>query len=163
MGVSLKSLKPAAPARVHLLLAAVVWTAVGGTMAVVGLRWTLAGQAPYLTLFLVLAVVVGLLKSRYMLDRAAARIVQRIEERGDGRCLGGFLAPRAWLLLLVMVGMGRLLRGSEFLPRPITGLIFVAVGTALSLSACGFWRAWRRHVRQRSAMDADGDNPGSQD
>ena len=131
-------------------------------MAVVGLRWTLAGQMPYLTLLLVLVFVIGLLKSRYMLDRAAGRIVHRIEERGDGRCLGGFLAPRAWLVLLVMMGLGRLLRGSEFLPRPVTGLIFVAVGTALSLSARTFWRAWRRHVRQRSAMDMDGSDPGPQ-
>lgn len=155
MGVSLKSLKPAAPARVHLLLAATVWTLTGGTMALIGLRWTLTDPLPHLSLLLILAVIAGLLKSRYMLDRAGVRIIQRIRERGDGRCLGGFLAPRAWLLVMMMMGLGSLLRRSGALPRCLVGLIFVAVGTALALSARNFWLAWRRHARASSPTNAE--------
>jgi hypothetical protein len=140
----LRTLKPAAPARVHLLLAALMWTVVGGAMVFFGIRWVLVGWGARSWPLIVLAVGIGLAKSHFVLDRAARRVVARIKERGDGRCIGGFLSIRTWLFVLLMMTCGRLLRGG-LIPHPIVGLVYAAVGTALLLSTRCLWSAWQQH------------------
>lgn len=140
----LQTITPAAPARLHLLTAALAWTVVGTTLMLLGIEWAGDGQPNHAAPLLGLAVTAGVLKSRFMLDRVARRIVGRIRRRGDGRCIGGFLSPRSWFFLGAMVGCGRLLRASP-LPHTAVGVIYVAVGTALLVSARAFWFAWQRH------------------
>lgn len=139
----LQKYKPAAPVRVHLLLAAVMWTVVGGTLLVFGVTWALAEQMPHVRLFLAVAALVGLVKARWVLWRAAGKIVERINQRGDGRCLGGFVSWQTWLLIALMITTGRLLRGG-LLPSPVVGLIYATVGTALLAASCRVWLAWGR-------------------
>ncbi len=133
--------KPAASARVHLLLAALMWTGVGSALIIFGSEWVLSGHYAHPSLLLLAAVAVGLLKSRLVLDRTAGRIIERIRRRGDGRCLGGFLSVRTWMVVLVMMICGRLLRSGP-LDYPVIGLVYAAVGSALLLSARSFWWAW---------------------
>ena len=135
--------KPAAAAHAHLLLAGLMWTVVGAGLAAVGGRWlwlSPSRAAPWLA---AVAIAVGIAKSRFVLDRAAHRIADRIRERGDGRCLGGFLSLRSWAFVAVMVIAGRLLRGSH-IARSLLGSVYLAVGVALLLSSRVAWREWRR-------------------
>lgn len=140
-----ESLKPAAPARVHLLLAGMMWTVVGAVLAAVGASWALRSPTVLMRILTGVAVVVGIVKSLSVLDRAAHKIARRIEARGDGRCIGGFLSWRSWLLVGVMAGTGRLLR-SGVLALRIVGLLYVAVGVALVLSSRVLWSAFRSRV-----------------
>jgi hypothetical protein len=139
----IESHKPAAATHLHLLLAGSMWTGVGAALAVVGCRWLWFSPSPAAPWLAVTALVVGVAKSRVVLDRAARRIVDRIRERGDGRCVGGFLSLRSWGFVAVMVIAGRLLRGSH-IARSLLGAIYLAVGTALLLSSRIAWWAWRR-------------------
>jgi hypothetical protein len=66
----------------------------------------------------------------------------RIIARGDSRCLGGFLAPKTWLLIIIMMGSGILLRRSG-VPRPILGVLYTAVGSALLIGGRKLWKARR--------------------
>jgi hypothetical protein len=140
-------IKPAAPARVHLLLAAAMWTVVGGLLAFFGVRWVLTADLGLALPLLVVAAVGGGLKARFMLDRAARRTIERIRSRGDGRCIGGFLSLRTWGFVLLMAVAGRLLRGSP-LPRVAVGFVYAAVGLALLLASRLPWQAWYRHHEQ---------------
>lgn len=140
----LDSFKPAAPARLHLLLAAMMWTGVGGLLAFFGIRWLLAGQLPYSPLLLALAVASGVLKARFVLSRTARRVIERIRTRGDGRCIGGFLSIRSWAFVALMAIGGRLLRGSP-MPRLGVGFVYAAVGLALLLASRRLWHAWYHH------------------
>ena len=141
------ALKPAAPARVHLLVAAVIWTVVGGLLAFFGVRWVLTGQLALAVVLLVVATVAGVLKARFALEKAAGRNIERIRARGDGRCLGGFVSWKTWLLIAAMAVGGRLLRGSA-LPREAVGFIYTAVGVALLTASRRVWRAWHDHAEQ---------------
>lgn len=133
--------KPSAPARRHLLLAAAMWTVVGSALAVVGTVWTLRAPHPMSPWLLPIAVALGLLKARLVLDRAGGRIVERIEARGDGRCLGGFLSVRSWALVAAMIIGGRLLRAGG-VDLHLVGLLYVLVGTGLLVASRIPWRAW---------------------
>ncbi len=136
-----QSLKPAAAARTHLLLAALLWTTVGGVLLVLGARWALAVRLWWMAPVLAMAVAVGALKAEYVLAHAARRAIERIRARGDGRCIGGFLSIRTWLFVLLMMALGYALRHG-LAPKPAVGVLYVAVGTALLLAARRFWLAW---------------------
>ncbi len=142
MGGLLERVTPAAPARVHLLAAAVLWSVVGAGLLAAGSVWTVGG-APWARWAIPAALLLGLFKSALVIDRSAVRITERIESRGDGRCLGGFLSPGTWAVVLGMMAGGRLLRASS-LPRHWVGLLYVAVGAALLRSSRVPWRRWRR-------------------
>jgi len=140
--------KPAAAVRAHLVLAGLMWTVVGAALVSFGGRWLWQLPTPAAPWLAALAVVIGAFKARFVLDRAARTIVDRIQERGDGRCLGGFLSVRSWALVAAMAGGGRLLRGSH-VARGLLGVLYIAVGTALLLSSRVAWRAWC-HSRRAS-------------
>ncbi|UCC31617.1 MAG: hypothetical protein JSU86_04930 [Phycisphaerales bacterium] len=144
MGNWLDAYKPAASARLHLLLAAMMWTAVGAVLLFFGVRWLSGGETLYVWLLLVVAVLAGLLKASLVLKPAADRISKRIRIRGDRRCIGGFLSVRTWAFVVFMIVAGRTLRGG-LLPRTVVGFVFVAVGTALLLASLRLWLGWHRY------------------
>lgn len=137
----LEKYKPAASARVHLLLASAMWTVVGGCLLYFGVRWVAGGKTPYAWLLLAVACAAGLLKAHFVLRRAAERTVKRILTRGDGNCIGGFLSIKTWVLVLLMITAGRFLRGG-LLARTVVGLIYAAVGLALLVASLRVWSAW---------------------
>ncbi len=133
--------KPAVSARTSVLAAALMWTIVGGALAYFGVRWVLAGSMALTAVLLAAAVGVGVLKAVYALERSARQAVDRIQQRGDDRCIGGFFSPKAWLFVVAMACLGSFLRGG-LLPRPVVGLLYVAVGTGLLLVCRRLWSAW---------------------
>ena len=134
--------KPRASRRVQVLLAAAMWTAVGGGLLFFGAHWITGGRLTLAGAGLILAGAgAGLAKSWLVLDRTAAKILSRITSRGEGRCVGGFLSIRSWLLVLGMIVLGRVLRGG-LLPTAAVGVLYVAIGTGLLTSSRIGWGAW---------------------
>ncbi len=135
--------KPAAPASAHLLAAAILWSVVGLALGIRGLL-NLDFSAGAGMVWAAGAMVLGGIKGRFILKKTAFRAINRIIERGDGKCLGGFMSARSWLLITAMIIMGKLLRASP-LPHNLVWSIYVAVGTALAVSSRFFWQA-RRNI-----------------
>ena len=144
MSDPLNTLKPAVPARWHLLLAALTWTVVGSLLSVFGTRWIIVSSPWTKMVLMAIAAAMGILKARFVLDRAADRIIKRIRDRGDGRCIGGFLSLPTWCLVAVMAGTGRWLRGG-LLPHTLVGFIYLAIGIALLLACRRLWLGWFRY------------------
>ena len=142
-----ENLKPRASTRFQLLLAGVMWSTVGGGLLLSGAIWIRDGAPPLTGIALLLGgALLGALKARYILDGTARKIVIRIAERGEGRCVGGFLSLRSWGLVLGMVLAGRLLR-KGLLPPAAAGTLYVAIGAGLLLSSRLAWQAWRLSCR----------------
>jgi len=139
--------KPRAAGRTQLLLAGALWTTVGALLLGFGARWTLEEFGRRTGgLAAALGIVAGLLKGRFVLDPAAGRITDRIAARGDGRCAGGFLSWRSWLLVALMSLAGRLLRGG-LLSHAVVGPLYTAIGTGLLFSSRIAWKRWRATAR----------------
>jgi hypothetical protein len=130
--------KPAAGARTHLLAAALLWTAVGTGLSAAGIVWCLCARKPWIPL--ASGVCAGALKGIFIISKVAAGNARRIISRGDGKCLGGFLSVKTWLVVAAMMGSGIGLRHSG-VPRPVLGVIYVAVGTALLTGCFSLWKA----------------------
>ncbi|MCJ7582244.1 MAG: hypothetical protein MUP98_17155 [Candidatus Aminicenantes bacterium] len=134
--------KPAARVRTHLFAAAALWTAVGLGLAGIGFVWCFSSAFPWSVILSSAGIAAGLAKGRFIIWKMADWNSKRIIARGDGRCLGGFLSVKTWLLVIVMMTSGIILRHSS-VPHPILGLIYSAVGTALLVGSLRIWKAYQ--------------------
>ena len=137
--------KPAAGRRAQFLAAALLWTVVGLALAAYGGGRTLRRSGDLRIWLFPCAVLLGVAKGRWVLARSAQRNLARIRERGDGRCLFGFLSLRGWAFVLCMMALGRALRHSTF-TAPAVGPIYLAVGVALVAGSAEIWRARRQRL-----------------
>jgi hypothetical protein len=140
----LETCKPVASSRTQLWLAGVMWSFVGVGLLCVGAYWLFTRAEAFGFVILLAAAGLGFGKSLLVLDRTADRIINRIKARGEDRCVGGFLSPRVWILVIAMILLGRILR-TIGLPRPLLGLIYGAVGVGLLFSSRHIWSAWKNH------------------
>ena len=134
--------------RQHLWIAATIWTLVGAGLFTMGLVFWF--HLPYLG-FLdtqhlgvgALALSVGLLKGKVVLDRTANRVIDRVEtlqEPNPFKSIFQMFGAKTIGLILAMMGIGVGLRiaGVSF---EIRGLIYIAVGAALMWSCRCYWFA----------------------
>ena len=137
----LETYKPVASSRLQLLLAGLMWSLVGVGLICVGTYWILSTSSHIMDL-LAISLCIGLAKSLLILDRVASRIVKRIALRGEGRCMVSFYSLRVWAIVIIMMLMGRILRGTG-ISYSLLGLIYAAVGTSLLMSSRSIWLAWK--------------------
>jgi uncharacterized membrane protein YuzA (DUF378 family) len=134
--------------RQHLWIAATIWTLVGAGLLTMGMKFWF--QFPYLG-FLdanhlglgALALSIGVLKGKVVLDKTAGRVIDRIETLQEPNPLKSvfqmFGAKTIGLIGLMMtIGLGLRLAGVSY---EIRGLIYLAVGAALLWSCRRYWAA----------------------
>ena len=149
MAGKLSKLRPNASSTVHLVAAASLWTVVGLSLILRGTVWLIAIDRLWI---IVPGLVVGTLKSFLVLDRSAKKNITRILSSRDGKCIGGMFSLQTWLLVLVMMTSGIILRNSS-LPKEFLGLFYVAIGWALVFSSRNAWIAWKEKVAAGSKSD----------
>ncbi|MBC8317173.1 MAG: hypothetical protein H8E41_04650 [Desulfobulbaceae bacterium] len=132
--------KPSASRKTMLLIAALFWTVVGFGLMIRGVGILLEGDYYIL---LAGAILLGTVKAVFIFERTVRKNVARIQEKEDGDCLGGVFSFKNWLLIVVMILMGRLLRLSG-LPLGIYGVIVLAVGWGLFLASRIMWLEWKQ-------------------
>ena len=128
---------PRASVRARLAGAVGAWTTGATVLLVRGVHF-LRDQPAVLAL-VGLAIGLGVLKSRLVLDRAARKAVGRIRGR-DRVCFFGFFSPKAWSFVVLMMGAGMALRRSG-IHRAVLAVVYVGVGAALLVATRIFWRA----------------------
>lgn len=138
MGQRLKRFKPGVERGVHLACAAALWTAVGIFLLYRGIVYLKSAELLWLV---IPAVILGSLKSRYVLDRSAFAGIERIKNFADNTCIGAIYSWKTWLIVAAMMFFGIRLRHSDVAPALI-GFVCVGVGWALVLSSRHAWLAW---------------------
>ncbi|HID70496.1 MAG TPA: hypothetical protein EYP35_08580 [Desulfobacterales bacterium] len=135
-------MKPNASSSVHLFVAASLWTVVGIVLMSRGVSWLSTIDKLWI---IIPAFLTGTLKSLYMLDKSAKKSINRIVATRDGRCIGGVYSVKTWLLVLVMMTAGYLMRHSS-LPKEFLGLFYVSIGWGLLFSSRNAWLAWKNNI-----------------
>jgi hypothetical protein len=141
--------KPNASRSVHLFVAASLWTVVGLSLMSRGVVWLNSiGQ-----LWVVLpALVIGTGKAFFLFDRSAKKNINRIIATRDGKCLGGVYSVKTWLMVLLMMTAGCLMRHSS-LPKEFLGLFYVSIGWGLLFSSRNAWFAWKQDAKSLPETD----------
>jgi hypothetical protein len=137
--------KPGVPRSVHLFAAPFLWTVIGAFLMARGWGWLESGRGKLLFLA---AVLLGALKSLFILDRVARRSLDRIIHFQDSTCLGAVYSWKTWLLALLMMSAGIVLRRFTQ-PGPYIAILYAAVGCSLCLSSRLGWKEWWRQRKQK--------------
>ena len=130
--------KPGVARRVHIFSAALLWTFIGGLLLYRGFSYLLPGGEIWPV---VLGIAAGTVKSYLILDRSARKGLERIGKFSDKTCIGAVYSWKTWLLVLIMMLAGFLIRGLS-LPPAVTGTICLAIGWALVFSSRHAWSRW---------------------
>ena len=146
--------------RVHLVIAASIWTVVGAGLLIMGMVFWF--HFPYLgfldnyhLLIGTIALAVGLVKGKFLLDRTAGRVIERVDtlaEPNPFKSVFQMFGAKTIALILAMMGIGIVLRvaGVSF---EIRGLIYLAVGAALLWSCRRYWLATFQAPPSLSAVE----------
>ena len=137
--MTIVQLKPAVPKHWLIAIAGLVWAAAGAMLG--RLAWTWLQAMPVLQAVGLAAAgcVLAIVFHRTLLFRLARRNMARIDNYADKGCVFAFQAWRSYLVILLMIVMGSLLRHTA-LPREILSLFYTAMGGALLLSSFGYFR-----------------------
>ena len=119
-------------------MAAILWTAIGIMLMTRAVIWLVDARMLWLILP---AVVLGTLKSVFVLDKTAKRSLYRIQHLADGTCIGAVYSYKTWLLVLMMMAAGITLRHSS-LPSYLLGLLYMTIGWGLFMSSRHAWMCW---------------------
>ena len=141
--MSIHALKPAVGRNSLVLIAGLVWTAVGillSTMAGVWLAAAPGNEGPLLgTAGAALAVVAW----RFGFSRLSLTNVERIERSDARACLFSFQAWKSCLVMGSMIALGMVLRHSA-IPKPWLAVVYSTVGGALILASLDYYRHFIR-------------------
>ena len=132
----------------HLWIAAAIWTIVGAGLFTMGMKFWF--QFPYLGFldakhlgFGAIALLIGVAKGKFVLDKTANRVIERVDELQEPnplksifRMFGG--KTIGLILAMMTIGLGLRKAGVSY---EIRGLIYLAVGAALLWSCRQYWIA----------------------
>ena len=135
---ALARFKPGVPRRVHIMLAASLWTGIGIMLMLRGTIWLTGVERLWL---IVPALIFGTAKSILILDKTAKRSLDRILRLADGSCIGAVYSVKTWLLVSMMMAAGYGLRHST-MPEYLLGLLYVTIGWSLLMSSRHAWICW---------------------
>ncbi|MGI6657375.1 MAG: hypothetical protein ACOX5Z_11285 [Desulfobulbus sp.] len=140
-------LKPGVSRRVHLFVAPLLWSGVGLWLLARGWGWLGSHRWP----LVLLALVLGVIKSSLILDRVVVRTLRRIVQLPEDTCLGAVYSWSSWALVALMMAAGLAIRlwGQ---PTPALGVVYCAVGWALCWSSRLGWRQWMRQGTHREIV-----------
>lgn len=127
--------KPNVSVKTRIFLAALLWSCIGLMLLWRGGNAVVGSGREWL---LLVALLVGSFKSWAILDRVAVKNMTRIFDKGEYSCMGGVYSWKTWLLVVVMIVFGRLLRASS-MQVWLVGLIYVTVGWSLFWSSRKVW------------------------
>ncbi|MCK4632712.1 MAG: hypothetical protein KAT79_05540 [candidate division Zixibacteria bacterium] len=134
--------EPSAKRSTVIVAAGVVWLAAGLFMIASGAaRLTEAKTSPFLPI--ALGLFLGLLKRRFVLGRMAVANIARIRNLAPHKeriCLFAFQAFQSYVVVIVMVTLGIVLRNSA-IPNEWRATILLAIGTSLALASSTYFAA----------------------
>ena len=77
--------------------------------------------------------------------------LERIMEMDTKQCLFAFITWKSYLIIILMVTMGVLLRHSE-IPKHYLAILYTGIGLALILSSVRYMRVFFRELRKLKAL-----------
>ncbi len=138
--------KPAAKRSTLILVAGLLWSAVGLLLMTIAGFWLSRGESWQVWLLAPAGFLLGWLHFRKMFEKLVGVNISRIEEQAPGHervCVFAFQNIRSYLIAFLMMAMGYALRHSP-IPKVYLAPLYLAVGVGLFSSSVAYYRRVRR-------------------
>ena len=136
---ALERWKPALGKRGLLLVAGLLWIAVGTMLMGMAWRWLAASTGRHLFVYPFVGAVAALVIHHFGFLKIVDRNLGRIVHGPGRRCAFAFMPARSYLTVVLMMALGIGLRHSP-VPRVDLSVLYVAIGAALILSSFRYLR-----------------------
>lgn len=137
----IERLNPAVSKNFLLLLAGGVWIIVGIMLIAFALTWSTiiygAGKYAIFSAGFILALFIH----HFGFLRIVDRNLERILIMKGKKCLFSFIPWKSYLIIAVMITMGKFLRNSD-IPKQYLALLYFGIGLALILSSYRYLRVF---------------------
>jgi hypothetical protein len=134
----LQRFNPAISKHYLLVIAGLMWTAVGVMLINYAYTWLTEPFTTVTLLFGIAGATISVLAFRFQFSKLALKNIVRILGLADKACLFSFQAWKGYLIIVVMVTGGLLLRGSV-IPKPWLAIVYLSIGGALLLSSFQYY------------------------
>jgi len=132
--------KPAVEKSILLLLAGVMWIAVGTMLLSFSYHWIHASRDEHSLLFIATGVILALVIHHFGFLRVVDKNLRRILPMKGKKCVFSFMTWKSYVTVGFMILLGILLRHSP-IPKPYLSIIYTGIGLALILSSVRYLRA----------------------
>jgi hypothetical protein len=139
--------RPAVTKNVLLFLAGFVWICVGTMLLFLAFSWLAKVANINIYLFGGAGVVLALLAHHFGFLKIVNKNLERILPMDEKKCLFSFMPWKSYLIIVVMITMGAILRHS-MIPKQYLAILYTAIGLALILSSVRYMRIFFREIRR---------------
>ena len=122
-----------------VLLAGLMWLAVGIMLCTMGVGWLIHTDTRLAWIFGVVGFLAAMAIHHFGFLRIVDRNLGRIRKIDGKYCVFGFMPWKSYFLIAIMMTMGILLRHSPF-PKTYLSLIYNGIGLSLALSSIRYFR-----------------------
>jgi len=138
--------KPGVEKHVLLLIAGLIWIAVGSMLLGFSYFWLRDAGNDIFMWTAGSGIVISLFVHHFGFLRVVDNNLGRILPMQGKRCVFSFMTWKSYILVLVMVATGILLRLSP-IPRTYLSVLYIGIGAALILSSIRYLRFLIRQIR----------------
>ncbi|MGC1402025.1 MAG: hypothetical protein WA974_03760 [Thermodesulfobacteriota bacterium] len=131
--------KPGVPKSALLLIAGIIWLGIGVMMDGLAYSWLRTEPPHQARWFSAFGLVFALFIHHFGFLRLVDRNLGRILPMKGRRCVFSFMPWKSYILVVVMIFLGSLLRHST-IPKLYLAILYMAIGTALILSSVRYLR-----------------------
>jgi hypothetical protein len=139
--------KPGVPKGGLLLTAGIMWMGIGVMLDVLSYGWLKAERTDHVVLAAVIGFLCALVIHHFGFLRLVDKNLARILPMEGKRCIFSFMPLKSYILIIMMMFMGFLLRHSA-IPKLYLSALYIGIGTALILSSFRYLRylmvGWRK-------------------
>jgi len=132
-------LKPAVDKRILIFLSFFVWVAVGAMLLNYVYTWLNFYRYDHLFIILGAGIGTALIIHHFGFLRIVDKNLGRILPMEGKKCLFSFMTWKSYMIVLVMVIMGTMLRHSS-IPKNYLSIIYIGIGLSLILSSIRYFR-----------------------
>ena len=141
------NIKPAVNKEVLLFLAGFMWLGVGTMLLLLSFFWLNAIQVHGTFLYAGIGIAVALLVHHFGFLKIVDKNLGRILPMEGTKCIFSFITWKSYVIVVVMVTMGILLRHSP-IPKPYLSVLYIGIGLALILSSVRYLRVLVSQIRK---------------
>ena len=146
MNKLINKIKPAVDKSILIFLSFLMWLSVGIMLLLFASTWLRASQSGSIYIFILIGFCVALMIHHFGFLKIVDKNLGRILPLEGKKCLFSFMPWKSYVIILVMVIMGTILRHSS-IPKSYLSIIYIGIGLSLILSSIRYLRFFLHHLR----------------
>ncbi len=142
----LKKYDPTVDKRFLVALSGILWSGVGIMLCRLAVKWLSMPEAQNGIWLGTAGIILSLLIHHFGFLKLVDKNITRITAKKGKVCIFGFQPWKSYFLILIMIGMGTMLRHSS-MPKHYLSVIYTGFGGAMLLSSFRYHRVFIKLLR----------------